>query len=287
MAMTRAASYHGSVEVRATPGATRRGSSRILSRMDSTDVRAAWEANADAWIRLSRSGYDIHRDLVNTPAFFRMLPDVRGQAGLDVGCGEGHNTRLVAHRGARVVAVDLSETFLKAAIEVERLEPRGIRYRVGDAEGLPLHDASFDFVTAFMSLMDTPHPERALAEAARVLKPGGFLQFSITHPCFQHLRVLRKGEPAIGDDYFEPADGVLEEWSFSAAPDEVRAAERPFRIPIFARTLSAWVNAVLAAGLAIEEMVEPRADEAAVAAHPKLAAQRRAPLFLIVRARKR
>ena len=38
-----------------------------------------------------------------------MLPDVRGLAGLDIGCGEGHNTRLLAGRGARLTAIDISE----------------------------------------------------------------------------------------------------------------------------------------------------------------------------------
>jgi ubiquinone/menaquinone biosynthesis C-methylase UbiE len=44
-----------------------------------------------------------------------------------------------------------------------------------------------------MSLMDIPETDRTLAEAYRVLKPGGFLQFSITHPCFDtpHRRNLR------------------------------------------------------------------------------------------------
>jgi trans-aconitate methyltransferase len=41
-------------------------------------------------------GHDIYRDHLNTPAFFAMLPDVEGLAGLDIGCGEGHNTRLLA-----------------------------------------------------------------------------------------------------------------------------------------------------------------------------------------------
>jgi SAM-dependent methyltransferase len=258
--------------------------------MESAEVQAFWEANAEAWIRLSRAGYDVCRDRVNTPAFFRMLPDVRDKVGMDIGCGEGHNTRLLAHRGARLSAIDLATTFLRAAIEVERVEPRGIRYRLGDAEALPCHDASYDFATAFMSLMDVAHPERAIREAARVIRPGGFFQFSITHPCFQTRRMeLVHDESGDVDgitsrDYFDGVDGEIEEWSFGAAPAELR--ERPFRIPRFLRTLAAWVNAVADAGLVIEQMDEPRADEDAVRAHPTLQPVRAVPLFLLVRARK-
>ena len=60
--------------------------------MKHTDVKRYWEENAEAWTRLSRRGYDVYRDHLNTPAFLAMLPDVRGLAGLDIGCGEGNNT---------------------------------------------------------------------------------------------------------------------------------------------------------------------------------------------------
>ncbi len=257
-----------------------------MSLMELAEVRTFWEANADAWVRLSRAGYDVYRDHVNTPAFFRMLPDVHDKVGIDIGCGEGHNTRLVAHRGARLSAVDIAPTFLRAAIEVERVEPRGIRYRFGDAEALPFHDRSFDFATAFMSLMDVAHPERAIAEAARILRPGGFLQFSITHPCFQRRRSEATGRTELVGDYFGAVDGEVDTWTFGAAPADVRAQERPFQIPMFSRTLSEWLNALASAGLAIERVDEPRASEEAVAAHPNLANARAMPLFLLILARK-
>ena len=59
--------------------------------------------------------------------------------------------------------------------------------------GLPFEGASFDFAVAFMSLMDIPEMERVLAEVYRVIRPGGFLQFSIAHPCFSppHRKTLR------------------------------------------------------------------------------------------------
>ena len=133
--------------------------------MERPDTRAIWNANAPAWTELSRAGYDVCRDLVNTPAFLAMLPPVEGQTCLDLGCGEGHNTRLLARRGARVVALDIAESFIEAAAGQDR---RGIRYLIGDGAALPLRAARFDAVTAFMSLMDISDPERTLREIARV-----------------------------------------------------------------------------------------------------------------------
>src|SRR5918997_1164239 len=77
--------------------------------MDHEEVGRFWDENAETWTRLARAGYDVYRDGLNTPAFFEMLPEVDGLSGLDVGCGEGHNTRLVAERGARVAAIDVSK----------------------------------------------------------------------------------------------------------------------------------------------------------------------------------
>src|SRR5499426_947998 len=108
-----------------------------------------------------------------------MLPDVNGLSGLDIGCGEGHNTRLLAQRRASVTAIDISEVFIAHAKQAEEQEPLDIDYRVASAVDLPFANATFDFVTGFMSFMDIPETERALSEAYRALKPRGFLQFSI------------------------------------------------------------------------------------------------------------
>ena len=147
--------------------------------MDAAEVAAHWEANADTWTRYSRAGCDVYRDALNTPAFLAMLPPVDGRDGLDVGCGEGTNTRKLALLGARMHAVDIAPTFIRHARETEVADPLGIDFRVGDATALRFADGSFDFVTAFMSLMDMADQGRALYEAQRVLRPGGGLQFDL------------------------------------------------------------------------------------------------------------
>jgi hypothetical protein len=50
--------------------------------MDHEEVGRFWNANADSWTKLTRAGYDGYRDYLNTPAFFDMLPNVAGLAGL-------------------------------------------------------------------------------------------------------------------------------------------------------------------------------------------------------------
>src|SRR5712692_3504144 len=120
--------------------------------MNHEEVGRYWNANAETWTKLARAGYDIYRDYLTTPAFFTMLPDVNGLSGLDIGCDEGHNTRLLAQRGARVTTIDIAEDFIAHAQQAEDDEPVGIEYRVATAVALPFAEASFDFATAFMSL---------------------------------------------------------------------------------------------------------------------------------------
>ena len=250
--------------------------------------RRCWEGNARAWTTLARAGYDVYRDHHNTPAFFEMLPDVAGLNGIDIGCGEGYNTRLLAARGALVTAVDFASEFVRVAV-AERVD--GIRYAVADALRLPFADGSFDFATAFMSLMDVAGPERVLPEVARVLRPGGFLQFSIVHPCFAPLqrRVVKDsaGKPLAIEvaRYFDRADGEVERWIFSAAPADAKAGLPLFEVPRFHRPLSEWLNAIDDAGFRVEQCVEPRADDETAARYPMLADTQIAPNFILFRCR--
>lgn len=219
---------------------------------------------------------------------FALLPPVDGLLCLDLGCGEGHNTRLLAGRGARVVALDVAELFIAAAATQER---QGIRYLLGDGALLPFCGSGFDAVTAFMSLMDVADPERTLLEVARVLRPGGFAQFSVVHPVMstpigrwvhddQGVRQAR----VIGGYFYQGP--LTETWSFSTAPAHVRDRHQPFTITYARRTLTGWLSAVLAADLIIEAIAEPHADEQTAATHPEVADTQIAPYCLIVRARK-
>lgn len=255
------------------------------------DPGVCWENNAETWTRQSRAGYDVYRDAVNTPAFLALLPPVRGLEGLDVGCGEGTNTRRVAALGAAMRAVDISPTFIRHAREREESEPLGVRYEVGDARALPYADASFDFVVAFMSVMDTGDPAKVLAETARVLRPGGFLQFSILHPCFAppHRRVLRDGDgrPRAVEvaDYFAVGPHT-ETWWFGRVDDEERRHIPPFRVPYVHFTLAGWFDRVAAAGLRIRRLGEPTASAETAERVPDVADTRIVPLFLHVLADK-
>jgi ubiquinone/menaquinone biosynthesis C-methylase UbiE len=260
--------------------------------MNANDVAAHWESNAETWTIYSRAGYDKYRDALNTPAFLDMLLPVAGLAGLDLGCGEGSNTRAVARLGARMTALDIAPTFIRYARETEAEAPLGIDYVLGDGQSIDFPEASFDFVTAFMSMMDMADQRGVLKGIHRVLKPGGFLQFSILHPCFvpPTRRNIRDeaGKPVAVEiaDYFDESDGRIDRWIFSSIPEAERSTLTPFAVPRFHRTLSTWVSMIVEAGLTIDAFGEPMASVEVALAEPMVADTRIAPIFLHVRARK-
>ena len=102
----------------------------------------------------------------------RVGPGVRV---LDVATGPGYAAGVAARRGASVVGVDFSEAMLA---EARRHHP-AIDFRSGDAEALPFPNASVDAVLMSFGLLHLARPDQALAEAHRVLRPGGRVAFTV------------------------------------------------------------------------------------------------------------
>jgi ubiquinone/menaquinone biosynthesis C-methylase UbiE len=94
---------------------------------------------------------------------------------LDVATGPGYVAAKAAQRGAEAVGVDFSDTMLAYA----RDHVPGVEFVHADATALPFDDATFDAVVAAFLLLHLGAPERAVAEAARVLRPGGRAAFSV------------------------------------------------------------------------------------------------------------
>ena len=252
------------------------------------EVARYWDLNAELWADHVRKGWDYYREHFNNPAFFRFIGDLRGKTVLDAGCGEGYNTRLLAKRGARMTGVDISQKMIDLARREEQREPLGIRYEVASFSALSLFDdASFDTVASFMALMDGPDFEGAAREIFRVLRPGGELVFSITHPCFMTKGFGWVEDEAAGttrlmvSDYFRDQPYV-ERWRFKGpAPKD---AEH-FAVLVFPRTLSEYLNTLIRAGFVLGRSESHARQGTRAEKHPWLRRWRdHATVFLYLRA---
>ena len=92
----------------------------------------------------------------------------------DLGAGEGTFSQLLAQRAKRVIAVDSSEKMVEFGAKLARNHGlKNLQYRVGDMEAVPIADAEVDLAFFSQSLHHAEHPEQAVREAWRILKPGG------------------------------------------------------------------------------------------------------------------
>ena len=92
----------------------------------------------------------------------------------DLGAGEGTISQLMAQRAKKVIAIDNSEKMVEFGSELAKKHGiRNLEYRLGELEDVPIRSATVDVAFLSQALHHARHPERALAEAWRILKPGG------------------------------------------------------------------------------------------------------------------
>jgi 2-polyprenyl-3-methyl-5-hydroxy-6-metoxy-1,4-benzoquinol methylase len=237
-------------------------------------IKREWNGAAESWVDFVRRGKDYYRDELNNPATFRFIGDVRGRLVLDLACGEGYNTRILAKKGANVTGVDFSEELIQLAKREEEREKLGIRYCVLDATGLKEFSRnSFDLVTCFMSLQDIENYEKAISEVARVLRSQSRFVFSIPHPCFETIIVNGKRTSAT-KRYFGAAKYNVQ-W-------KMERLAKPFRTTSFHRTLTDYFDVLFRNRLFVSRLVEPIPTQKGLLKHPQLREVLRIPQSIVV-----
>jgi ubiquinone/menaquinone biosynthesis C-methylase UbiE len=258
-----------------------------------------WDDASESWAAFVRDGKDYYRDEMNNPAAFRIIGKVMGKRVLDLSCGEGYNTRILAKKGAKVIGVDFSGRMIRLAKEREKDEKLGISYFVSNATDLKeFQDESFDIVTCLMALMDIEDYEAAISEVARVLKRTGRFVFSITHPCFD-FGVTIHGEPIAQWKYEEGTENKTEKKAmhleikkyFGINKCEIswtmKRLAKPFRTTSFHRTLTDYFHALHKNGFVVARLVEPTPTSKGVSKYPSLRKHTRIPQSILIEALKK
>jgi SAM-dependent methyltransferase len=196
---------------------------------------------------------------------------------LDIGSGEGWLARRMASEGARVVATEPTAALLAEAQRREAAEPARIRFLSDPAEDLSgVTDHTVDVAMAVLVLHHVADLDRAVAEAARILRPGGTLVVVIPHPWTNHtgseMVVTDNGPRLQLGDY-----AVEQHWHTDEA-DSVRG------IGWHHRTLATWFTTLTRGGFHIDHVEEPlgRDDRRADGGGP----WRDIPRFLAIAAQK-
>lgn len=212
--------------------------------------QGSYESIAD-WYDEFVERHPLYSEVV-LPNLRALTGDVQGQSVCDIACGQGLATRELARLGADVTGVDISERMLARARQYEAEQRLGIAYVLDDAQTLStVDDASFDGATCCMGLINIPDLDASVQSVRRVLKPGGWFVFCITHPCFEspHAEWLeRDGRVSrLLHDYF--GEGY---WQ-AREPERLRA-----RVGDWHRMVSTYLNTLINAEFTLERVLEPR-----------------------------
>jgi len=197
---------------------------------------------------------------------------------LDVGCGDGQIARALSAQGSEVLGIDPTQLH----INIARERAGGPTYEVGSATRLPVADNSQDAVVACLVFEHIDEVDAAIAEVARVLKPGGQFSFFLNHPLLQ-----TPGSGWIDDYILDPPEQYWRIGAYLVETETVEEVEKDVFIRFIHRPLSRYINALISNGLSIERMYEPAPPQGFLDRAPEYALAHTIPRLLYLRSVKR
>jgi len=205
-----------------------------------------WEAHARWWQDQFTDGVDPEYTEQILPLVAEHLPS-SGHL-LDVGAGEGQVARVAVDAGLEVTCLDPAW----AQVSVGAGRGGGPRWLQGSATALPVRDASVDAVVACLVVEHIADLDAALAEVARVLRPGGTFLFLLNHPLLQ-----TPDSGWIDDQILDPPEQYWRIGPYLPEAETVEQVEKGVFITFFHRPLSRYLNAAFDHGLVLRRMEEP------------------------------
>ncbi len=242
----------------------------------------SWGPVAEWYDKLLEQKGTFQKEVI-LPNLLRMMQIKRGMKIIDIACGTGFFSRTFFQQGAEVVGVDIS----KELVDIARHDsPPGIDYKVTPAEKLGIFaDASFDAAVIILAIQNIQRYQKALAEAGRVLKPGGKLFIVMNHPTFRIPRA--SGWKFIGEAQVRLVERYLGE--FEVAMRTHGEEHTSVETVSFHRPLQSYAKALKAAGLAItdmEEWISHKVSDSGPRAEAENRARQEIPLFMAIEATK-
>jgi SAM-dependent methyltransferase len=248
----------------------------------------AYNANATKWSERLKNNKNLAHEYLEKPAMYAKLPFLRGKSVLCIGCGTGQECHSIRELGAKkVIGVDLASELVKIA----RRDFADIDFHVMDMEKLQFPRNFFDVIYSSLTIHYLKDWGKALAEAHRVLKPGGTFLFSTHHPVKWGAQIERSHK---GKKFLMGYEILKKENHCTVFGDYFKTRKiydtwfEDFTVVFYHKPISKIVREIIQSGFQMADMVEPKAiarvkkyDPAFFSAHQKI------PTFMIFELRKR
>jgi SAM-dependent methyltransferase len=220
--------------------------------------RARWDAEAPSY---AAAGERAWARAEPTWGVFRVpesqlgvLPrDLTGKIGIELGCGTAYISAWLARRGVKVVGLDASTAQLATARRLQRQHGLEFALIEADAERVPCRDRAFDLAISEYGACLWADPDRWVAEAGRILRPGGELIFLVNSQLF--TLCVPAAEGVAGERLLRPAFGMREiSWPGDPGVE-------------FHLSHGDWIRVLRRNGFEVEDLIEVRPPESATTSY--------------------
>jgi len=180
----------------------------------------------------------------------KLLGNVEGKDVLEIGCGGGQNSIVLAKWGARSVGLDISEEQIKYAKNLARKHKVEVSFLVNTMEYISTLDESFDYALSSFAIGYSENPGQVFHEAFRILRKEGIFVFCVVHPIANRGRVVRYGGRKLWGlgNYFYRRKRI---WKWKT---EGKVAE----FYGYGRTFQDYFNPLVTSGFVVEKILEPK-----------------------------
>lgn len=199
---------------------------------------------------------DTYHEKVVHPNLLRMLGDIKGKQILDLACGQGIFSRMLADHGANVIGVDLGKELIDIAEKKNDDYRFKIHYFHGPSDDLyMIKDESKDVVVCVLALQNIQKLQETMEEVSRVLKKGGKFLVVLNHPAFRNPRHTHWGYDEHEKIQYRRVDEYLSESKVKIDMTPGSREEKKFTVS-FHRPLQVYVKALSKYGFAITRLEE-------------------------------